>query len=95
MDQYTPSSNNNQQPAPQPPESSKGMAVASMVLGIVGFVAWCLPLVGYPVTIVGIVLGVKAKSQGQGGMAVAGIVMSIITLVFTLINSIAGVLMNM
>ena len=93
MDQYTPSNgmptNDNQ---PQGP--AKGLSIASLVLGIAGFVACCLPLVGYPVTITGLVLGIVAKSKGAGGMAIAGIVLSIITLVLTLINSFAGVLIQ-
>lgn len=70
-----------------PQEEEKGMSIASMVLGIVGFIAWCLPIAGYPVTIVGIVLGGK-------GMAIAGIIMCTITLVLTLINSILGAFLS-
>ncbi len=82
MDQYTPQN------------SARGLAIASMVLGIVGFVAWCLPIVGFPVTIVGLILGIVAISRGTKGMAVAGVVMCAITLVFTLINSVAGAIMG-
>lgn len=64
-----------------PQEEEKGMSIASMVLGIVGFIAWCLPIAGYPVTIVGIVLGVKGMKKGGKGMAIAGIIMCTITLV--------------
>ena len=71
-------------------EEKKGMSIASMVLGIVGFIAWCLPLVGFPVTIVGLVLGILGIKKGGKGMAIAGIIMSSITLVLTLINSIWG-----
>lgn len=56
-----------------------------MVLGIVGFVAWCLPIIGFPVTIVGLVLGIVAINKGTKGMAVAGVIMCAITLVITLI----------
>lgn len=73
----------------QPPEK-KGMSIASMVLGICGFVAWCIPLIGYPVTIVGLILGIVGRKKGGKGMALAGIIMCSITLAFTLINSIVG-----
>ena len=73
-----------------PQQEEKGMSIASMVLGIVGFIAWCLPIAGYPVTIIGIVLGVKGMKKGGKGMAIAGIIMCSITLVLTLINSILG-----
>ena len=77
-----------------PQEEEKGMSIASMVLGIVGFIAWCLPIAGYPVTIVGIVLGVKGMKKGGKGMAIAGIIMCTITLVLTLINSMLGAFLS-
>lgn len=93
MDQYTPTngmpSNDDQSQKP-----AQGLSIASLVLGIAGFVACCLPLVGYPVTITGLVLGIVAKTKGAGGMAIAGIVLSIITFVLTLVNSIGGVLLQ-
>ena len=76
-------------------EEKKGMSIASMVLGIVGFIAWCLPLVGFPVTIVGLVLGILGIKKGGKGRAIAGIIMSSITLVLTLINSIWGAYLGM
>lgn len=88
MDQYTPQNSN------QPQNSAKGFAIASMVLGIVGFVAWCLPIIGFPVTIVGLVLGIIAINKGTKGMAVAGVIMCAITLVITLINSVLGAIMG-
>lgn len=94
MDQYTPY---NEMPPNenQPQQPARGLSIASLVLGLVGFIACCLPLIGYPVTITGLVLGIVAKTKGAGGMAIAGIVLSIITLVLTLINSFAGVLIQL
>ncbi|MDD3481219.1 MAG: hypothetical protein PHW75_03310 [Patescibacteria group bacterium] len=66
-------------------------AKTGFILGLVSIIAWLLPLVGYPVTITGIVfsaLGLKAKNKK--GLAIAGLVLSILFLVVTLINSIAG-----
>ncbi len=80
--------NNTNNTTPQQP--ARGFAIASMVLGIVGFIAWCLPLVGYPVTIIGLILGIVALTKGARGMATAGVIMCSITLVMTLINSILG-----
>lgn len=77
-----------------PQEEQKGMSIASLVLGICGFVGCCLPILGYPVSIVGLVLGIKGRSKGAKGMATAGIVLCIITLILTLINSIAGAVLN-
>ncbi len=75
---------NNQQP------ESKGMSIASMVLGICGLVAWCIPLLGYPVSIVGLILGILGRKKGGKGMAMAGIILCVITLLLTLVNSVAG-----
>lgn len=74
----------------QPQPEQKGMSIASMVLGICGFIAWCIPLFGYPVTIVGLILGILGKNKGGKGMAIAGIITSSITLLLTLVNSIIG-----
>jgi len=85
--------NSNYQGSPNsqvPEQGDKGKAIASMVLGIIGFIAWCLPIAGYPVTIVGIVLGVKGLKTSGRGMAIAGIIMCVITLVMTIINSVLG-----
>ena len=81
-------------PLGQEPEQ-KGMSIASMVLGIVGILAWLLPCVGYPVTIVGIILGVIGMKKGGKKMAIVGIVLSVIFLIATLINSIAGVVLQL
>lgn len=62
-------------------ETKKGLSIASMVLGIVGIILSC--------TGVGIICGLLAlifggialnKKQGIKGMAIAGIVLGIITL---------------
>lgn len=82
---------NNVPQQPQPPVSEKkGMSIASLVLGICGFVAWCLPFLGYPVTIVGLILGIIGKNKGGKGMAIAGIVLCSITLALTFCNSLLG-----
>ncbi len=86
MDSNYSNSYSNNQPAPE----KKGFSIASMVLGIVGFVAWCIPLFGYPVTITGLVMGILGIKKGGKGMAIAGIITSAITLLLTLINSLLG-----
>ena len=66
------------------------------ILGLVSIIAWYIPLIGYPVTVCGIIfssLGMNSKNKGK---AVAGLVLSIIFLIVTLINSILGaILVNM
>lgn len=77
---------NPQQPAPE----KKGFSIASLVLGLVGLIAWCLPLLGYPVTIVGLILGILGIKKGGKGMAIAGIILCAITLLLTIGNSALG-----
>ena len=44
------------------------MATAALVLGIISLVAWLIPIIGYPVTIVGLVLGIKSVKSEKRGM---------------------------
>ncbi|MCD8500930.1 MAG: hypothetical protein LRY71_03685 [Bacillaceae bacterium] len=73
-------------------DEHSGKAIASLVLGLVGLLAWFIPLFGYPVTITGLVLGIKGKRSKNRGIAIAGITLSTIFLVITVINSILGVI---
>ena len=75
---------------PQPPmypqgpvqQPGKGLAIGSLVCGIVSLVlSWMGGLLGVVAGIVGIILSIQAKKQGfVGGMNTAGLVMSIIGL---------------
>lgn len=70
-------------------------ATSGFVLGLVSIIAWLLPLFGYPVTICGIVYSVKGlKSNSKKVMAIIGLVLSIIFLFITLINSLLGALLQ-
>jgi hypothetical protein len=64
-----------------------GKAVASLVLGIVGVYVSVIPLIGFPVTIVGLILGIGGMKSSNRGMAIAGVVLNIIFLVVTIISS--------
>ena len=67
------------------------MAVASMVLGIIALVLFCVWYVSIPVAIVGLILGVIASGKakrgegGGAGMAKAGIICTIIALALDII----------
>lgn len=63
---------------PEEPKKSIGLAVTSMVLGIVGLVFFCVPYLALPASIVGLILGIISIKGHKGGkgMAIAGIVMS-------------------
>lgn len=73
---------------------NSGIAIASMVLGIVGIIfAFAIPFVGLICAILALVLGIVGRSQitnsnGQiagGGMAVAGIVLGAVVLLLSII----------
>lgn len=72
------------QPPPppyQPPQQKKGMAIASLVLGIVSLVFFCAWYLSIPCAIVGLILGIIANKKFKTGMATAGIILSIIGIV--------------
>lgn len=66
-----------------PPQKS----TASLVLGIVGCIAWLIPLIGFPVTIVGLILGIRRKYT-------VGIILNVIGLSLTLVNSAVGAVLG-
>ena len=74
----------NQYHAPQPPGNppGHGMAVTSMIMGILSLVFWCL-CIGYVIFApLGIIFAVIAKKQGStSSMATAGLVTGIVSLV--------------
>lgn len=73
--------------------NSNGMATASLILGIISLLAWLLPLFGYPVSIIGLILGIISNKNEKNKFSKIGIILSAIGLGITLINSIAGVIM--
>jgi len=70
--------------------SKKGPAIASLVLGVNSLWAWFLPLVGFPVSILGLLMGIVGRKSSIKKMAMAGLILSIIGLVATIINSAIG-----
>lgn len=55
-------------------------AWASLILGIIGSLGWIVPVIGFPVTVVGIVLGAlgMGKHKANRGVAIAGFVVNIV-----------------
>ena len=85
-----------QQPyQPQQPQPGKGLAITSMVLGIVSVVLFWIPYVDILTLLLGIaalVMGIIAGKKAKNGMAVAGIVLGIIGTVLSLISFISCVM---
>jgi hypothetical protein len=65
-------------------------AKVGFVLGLAGILAWLLPIIGFPVTICGIIFSCLGLSSEARNKAVVGLTLSIIFLIVTLLNSIVG-----
>lgn len=77
---------------PSPAPQTNGMAVASMVLGIVGLVTLC-GCIGFVLAVVALVLGIVSYGsirnshgrQSGSGMAIAGMVMGAVPIVLLVV----------
>ena len=70
----------------QPANSSDGLAVASMILGICAIILSCCFGIGQLLAVISIILGIIAlvKKTRKKGMSIAGIIMSGVTLLLAL-----------
>lgn len=66
------------------------MAIASFILGLIMLCGWFIPLCGFPLAVIGIVLGFLGRESGQRTLAIIGIVLSSLGLVLTLGNAVLG-----
>ena len=76
-------------------KESNGKSVASFVLGIIGMMAWCLPILGFPVGVVGLTLGIHEKNSSSKMMTLAGIILNILCLALCVFNTLLGVYLFM
>lgn len=72
----------------------QGKPVLSLVLGILGLFAWIIPLFGLPITITGLVYGIKALKGLKRGMALAGVILCSLGLAASAVNAIVGAYMG-
>ncbi len=76
------------QPMYQPvvPDNSKGLAITSLVLGILSFIC-C----GFPFSIAGFICGLISLSRKKksNGMAIAGVIISVLGFIVTIITIVA------
>ncbi|QXE19542.1 DUF4190 domain-containing protein [Clostridium sp. 001] len=70
------------------PKSKKG--ITSFILGIIGLIVWIIPIIGAPVTIIGLILGIKSHNSNHKKLAIAGIVLCTIGLFLTIVNGAIG-----
>jgi len=78
---------------PPPGPGPNGPAIASLVLGICSMPAvCCCGLFGVPISVVGLILGIIGLKSQSRGLAVAGVVLSSIGLIFGLLAVLVFVL---
>jgi hypothetical protein len=80
-------------PTWQPQYGGSAGADLSRIMGIVSMFAWCIPILGLPVSIVGLVAGFLSLKTIHRGTAISGIALCSLGLVLSVINSVLGVLL--
>jgi hypothetical protein len=60
-------------------------------VGIASLIAWFIPLIGVPVSIIGLYLGNRELKNGENAIVRKGIMFSAIGLILSIINGAAGV----
>ena len=82
-----------QPPAPVPLKPSNGVGVAGMVIGIIAYVFCAVPVFGFVLSLIGVILSGTGLSRMAhcrlNGCAIAGIILSIFALMISLIVTIA------
>jgi hypothetical protein len=78
---------------PAPVSDKSGLAIGSLVCGILSLCAWLLPFCGGPIALAGIILGVLGMKSSKKSLAIAGLVMAAIGIILTIINAIAGAIL--
>lgn len=76
------------------PKKKNGMALASLIVGIVSILLGCCcsGYIGVVGGIVGLVLGIMGNKKEKTGMGTAGIVLGIIAIVFGIASIIIGLI---
>lgn len=79
-----------------PQKQSAGLSIASMVIGIIALICICFPYVGIVFAIIGLVLGiiVLVKHKPGKGFAIAGVVMSALSLIVCILALIGVASLN-
>ena len=75
-------------------DKNSTIAMVGFILGLTSIIAWFIPLIGFPVTVCGIIFSALGLKSNNRTKAVAGLTLSIIFLVVTFINSMLGVIMS-
>ena len=68
------------------------MDILSLVIGILSIFLWPIPYAGLVISIIGLVIGIMVKRRQNSGLAAAGIVLSGLGLLITLVNIKIGIM---
>ncbi len=66
-------------------QESKGLSIASMVLGIISVVLFCIWYISIPCAILAIIFGIVGMKKGGKGMGIAGLVLGIVAVAILVI----------
>jgi uncharacterized membrane protein (Fun14 family) len=72
-----------------------GKATAALVFGLFSTVTWILPIIGGPVSIVGLIMGYSGRRSSKKRMATIGMVLCLIFLLAAVANGINGARMTL
>lgn len=75
-------------PKPTPASDRTWMGTASLVLGIITVLTWCLPICSGPLAVVGAILGALGLKETNRGLSIAGLVLNIIAIILSIIFTI-------
>ena len=66
-------------------DDKKGLCIASMVLGIISIVLFCIWYISVPCAILAIIFGILGMKSSFKGMAIAGIITGALGILFTIV----------
>lgn len=70
------------------------LSIVALILGIVGLIAWILSIVGIPIGIAGVVCGRKGASSSRRKVGLAGMGMSLVSLLLSVCNGLFGIILR-
>jgi hypothetical protein len=76
-----------------PPGVGSGVADLARVLGMISLIAWCLPIIGFPVSLAGLITGIIASNSNHRNSATVSIILNSLGLVLSIVNGILGALL--
>ena len=68
-----------------PPRPGEGLAIASLVVGLITLTLFWIPVLNIIMSLTALILGIIAKSKGNGGIAIAGIIIGSIVLLLSVL----------